>query len=389
MAHGLTPDLAFGAICVALAGYFIARRDLSPGASLLITLVKVGLVVYYFAWAYDGTWTYLDDWTYKRIAAEMLRMGYTPISGLEVQGQKMLMFLAGSYDILYYWWNMLAQALFGVHYYSPVLLNCLLTFISGYIFVRIMEDLGFERRYRQYFLMFFLLQWDVIVWSTFPNLKDVLVMTLEAGSLYFVVRLNRQFSMRALFGLLIFVHLLMITRYYSPLLIFLAWGIWAVQNIKGRSKYLIITGLGIAFAVILVPFMGELHNVKITHMPVGTYYMLFTPPFWSVNAVPMNDYMAIPAFMQTVMFFPVIYAGWLIWRSSPRARLFIIYLIIGIMFYGSVPAVMGFRERFQFTTIIAWLQFHFLWWALGRLKEWRSTRIRASGGLESGPANAT
>ncbi len=369
MAYGLTNDLVFGAVCVAIAGYFIARRDLSPGSALLITLTKVGLVVYYFAWAFDGTWTYLDDMTYKRIATEMLRQGWNPITILGLQGQKQLIIAAGSYDILYYWWNMLAQSLFGVHYYSPVILNCLLTFISGYFFVRILEDLGFEQRYRQYFLMFFLLQWDVVVWSTFPNLKDVLVMTLEAGCLYFVIRLSRQFSIRALLGLIVFVHLLTMIRYYSPLLIFLAWGLWAIQNIKGRYKFAIITGLGLAFALILIPFIGELHHIKIRHMPVGAYYMLFTPPFWSVNRFPANSYMLIPAFMQTVMFFPVVFAGWLMWNRTSRGRIFIIYLVIGIMFYGSVPAVMGFRERFQFTTTIAWLQFHFLWWALGQVKQ--------------------
>src|SRR5581483_1368055 len=109
--------------------------------------------------------------------------------------------LSEGYHVLYTWWNLLAQHLFGQHYYSSVFLNVLSTFVSGFVFVRILRLLNFPTAYQRGALIFFLLHWDVLVWSSFVNLKDILVMTLTVGASYFLLVAWMQRSVAHLLGL--------------------------------------------------------------------------------------------------------------------------------------------------------------------------------------------
>ena len=77
--------------------------------------------------------------------------------------------VAGSTHILYGWYNLLAITVFSPHYHAPVLLNVLMTFVAAAFLSDILRELEFGERYRRGCVVFFLLHWDLVVWTSFLN----------------------------------------------------------------------------------------------------------------------------------------------------------------------------------------------------------------------------
>src|SRR5579862_7388177 len=117
MAEGLTPNLIFAASCVFVFGVILTARKLPLPAAFAITTVKLAIPLVYFSY-YAGTWVFLDDLKYQTEGAGMLEMGYTPISAITTaDGLIRLGAFAGGEHILYGWWNLLAEWLFGEYYW--------------------------------------------------------------------------------------------------------------------------------------------------------------------------------------------------------------------------------------------------------------------------------
>ncbi|HXG23977.1 MAG TPA: hypothetical protein VNJ09_05425, partial [Chthonomonadales bacterium] len=190
MGQGLTGDLLLAAFAVWLFSVWILCRDLPRVLAVPVATLKIMLPVLYFAYLYDGIWTFKDDWTYYYIGMTLLRAGYHPITiFFSQEGILQMAILASGPHLLYYWYNLLAQYLFGTHYYAPVLLNVGLTCVAGAFLYRIARISGLKKSYSQGLLLFFLVHWDILSWSSIANLKDLLVLTLTTGAHYFVIRL--------------------------------------------------------------------------------------------------------------------------------------------------------------------------------------------------------
>lgn len=185
MAEGLSNDLLWVTFWIGFVSFAISSRDFSLGTAFVISLIKVLIPLLYFAFFFDGTWTFLDDISYQSQGTTMLERGYNPASALLTSdGLSNLFSLSGGFHILYGWWNVLAQYLFGPHYYAPIFLNVALTFVSAYFLFRIVILCDFKRRYAQGFIIFFLFHWDVLVWSSLVNLKEILVLALTVICFY-------------------------------------------------------------------------------------------------------------------------------------------------------------------------------------------------------------
>ena len=359
MAEGLTTNLVWVAFVVGLLGFWIASRDLSFPVALFLSVVKIAVPFVYFAWLFDGTWTFLDDMSYQSYGTEMLRLGYTPITALtNPEGIVMLTSLSGGSHILYGWWNLLGQYFFGEHYYSAVFLNVVLTFVSGFFFVRMLRELGFSRRYQHWCLVFFLLQWDVLVWSSFPNLKDILVMTLTTVSIFLLVKLSREISIPRLGILALVLSTFSLIRFYIIPVTLAAVGAWMFFNWRDRRKYILL--LGVIMAFFFPRNVGDvLENVTLAEMIFGLLRFPLSPQPWSIDE--NYSFLLLPSIIHWVLFVPTLFGGWFLWRRFPLARLPLIYLIAVIAVGAIVPEAQGPRHRVQVTFIFAWMQFHFLW----------------------------
>lgn len=360
MAEGLTFNLFLAAFMVGILGFWIASRDLSYPVALFVSFVKVAIPFAYFAWFYDGTWTFLDDMGYLSQGIEMLRLGYTPVTALtNPEGLQQLMSMSGGQHILYGWWNLLGQYLFGEHYYSAVFLNVALTFISGFFFVHILRELEFGKQYQHLFLVFFLLQWDVLVWSSFINLKDTLIMTLTIISLLLVVKISKNIRILDLAALALVFFIFLWIRLYIPFLILMTAGLWMLFQWHDKRKYLLLPVAALTLYFLFQRYSSMLVFLQADTLLFGLFRFPLTPQPWSIE----NNYsfLLLPSIFHWILFVPMLFAGWILWRRSRLTRLILIYLIVVVFFYAIVPELQGPRQRFQLTFIIAWMQFHFLW----------------------------
>ncbi len=397
MAQGVTFDLVWAALWVGLLGLWVSSRDLPFPVALCVAGVKIAIPFVYFGWFYDGSWTFLDDITYQAQGTEMLQLGYTPITALvNPEGIQHLISLSGGFHIAYGWWNLLGQYFFGEYYFSPVFLNVGLTFISGSFFLRIIYMLGFNTRYAQFLLVFFLLHFDVLLWSSLINFKDVIVLNLSIMSFYIFICLNKKFSIFHIFVLLCITFIFFWLRFYIPFIMIFSVLFWFCEEseiLRNVIKHKLIISRKSFFILLIILFSA----ISITHylglnrflsyiksfsvqpfvLIYGFIRMYLTPRPWSIDS--SYSFLLIPSIMHLVLTLPSIYGGWLLWKRSKEARLVIIYLLAVLLLYGAYSEIQGIRQRFQVVWIIAWMQFHFLWiiiqGAVGYTKSPRSSQL--------------
>ncbi|MFE1746600.1 hypothetical protein [Coleofasciculus sp. H7-2] len=367
MAEGLTSDLLWATFCIGLLCFWIASRNISIFTAFYVALVKVLIPLVYFAFFFDGTWIFLDDITYQSQGTKMLQLGYNPITALvNPDGLLNLRSLSGGRHILYGWWNILGQYLFGKHYYSPVFLNVSLTFISGYFLFRIADLSGFSRKYAKGLLLFSLFHWEIVAWSSFLNLKDPLIMTFTIIAIYLILRLSKQLKFYDLLGLGGIVFIFFGIRFYVPAVMMIAIVIWISLFQKGWRRYILLAlaAIGSIFVLFFLGLEDTLYNLNRldwnwTTIFLGVIRMALTPQPWSIE--PAYTFLFFPSILHWVLFLPAISGGWMLWRRSREVKLLLIYLALTLLLYGAFYELQGPRQRLQITPIIAWAQFHFLW----------------------------
>lgn len=361
MSEGITPDLLWVSLVVLAVGFFIMSRILTYGAALLVACVRVSIPLIYFSWFFDGTWTFLDDMTYLSQGQQILFYGYNPVTILA--DLDFLESLSGGHHILYPWWNVLGVYLFGGHYYSPVFLNIILTFVSAFFMYRLAILCGFKLNYAKALAVFILFHWEILLWSSFINLKDIMVMTLTIIMIYFLIKLSKRLT---IFGLCIIVgttFLFYWIRFYIPLIITSTTFIWFISTSSRKRKFILtsVTVLCTAWAWSAFGFWEKSSHREA--LSVATYFynltrMVLTPQPWSVEAA--TSFLFIPSILHWFMLIPIIIVSFNLWNKFNDTKLLLIYLILGLLFYSSTELI-GPRQRLQLMFIIAWLQFHFFW----------------------------
>jgi hypothetical protein len=358
-------DLITVTVVIGLFVFWIASRDIPVVLALLVAILRVFLPFIYFAFFNDGTWNFWDDFVYQLQGTTMLELGYNPISALvDENGVATLMGLAEGKHILYGWWNLLAQYLFGKHYFSPVFLNVALTFLIGYYLVRIAQLCGFSREYSTKLLLFYLVHWELVSWSSIINLKDILIMFLTVVSFFAIFKITEG-KIQYLILLSIPIYCFYWLRFYIPFMILLATLIWVVLFMEGRNKYFLLICVMFVVRIVMPSIQagleeqGDQLSPSLMGLIVGPFRMLsLTPQPWSIQ--PEYTFLFISSILNWIFFLPAVIGGWNLWRQSKKASLLLVYLIISLMFYANFPGQDGPRHRVQLMFIIVWIEFHFL-----------------------------
>lgn len=360
MPVGLETDLLKTSLMLGCLCFLIARMDLPWGPAMGVAFIRMAIPFVYFAYLNDGTWTSKDDITYLHMTQEFVTRGYTPWSIFtNIEGIPLMMSMANGAHFLYYWWNFFAQYEFGNHYYSPVFLNVLATFLAGAFLFRLFKEMGYGETYRKAFLIFFLLHWDVIAWSSFMNLKDILMMTLTVTSFYLLVSMQNFFSLKKAFFLALNMLLFSWLRFYVPFMVLGIFGLWAFFGMKGRNKYFLMAVVMVA-AYFLFPWKpDQLKYFQPEVLALGLVRFPLTPQPWSIDE--KYTFLIIPSIMHWTLFLPSVLAGYQLWKGARTNALLLLYLLSVIILYSIIPEVQGPRHRVQITFIFAWLQFHALW----------------------------
>ena len=379
MGIGITAELAFAAAVIWIWGFALTFRRLGIPLALFVTTFKVGLTLLYFSYLFTGDLLMKDDRVYHEYSVQMFDRGWGPIRMItEPEGWKEISILVGSGHYLYYWWNLLAFHVFGKFYYSPVFMNVGLTFLSGIMFAKLIGMAGFSKQYERALTVFFLLHWDLLTWSSFVNLKDMIVLCLTICSIYCIAQLGRKISLRYFLLLFFIFSLFSMLRYYLPVLIMVGGGTWFLVELKDRRVFLLIPIVLIALALLAPWATEDLSYVQLTLPLYPALRFFLMPQFWTLQAD--EQFLFVSAFFHWLLFFPLLYGAVMLWKRSTVTRLCLIYSMVTILFYSLVPELQGYRHRMQLTFIIAWSQFHAGWMLLSSIND---RRRLAEGGMLS------
>ena len=375
MPNELTPNLVVAALGIFLVGLAVCSRVFSTPPAILISGAKVLVPLLYFAFFFDGSWTLVDDWIYFENGQDLLKEGYDPFTIL-FDGESLLYLLAMSagHHVLYNWYNLFAQWLFGEYYYSAVFLNVGLTFGAGLLLYRLALVSKFPKSYARGLFLFFLLHWELLAWSSVVNLKDTLVLLMTVALMYAGMRLAQTRKIVYAVSVVGLVFLFYWIRFYVPFTLLLSALLYLLllRGGNGRVGLIIIVGGMVAGYSYFVGW-GEVHegfgtlNVGFGAL-AGAAKMMITPRPWAIS----TDYsfLLLPSILNWMFFFPTLVGTTMLWRDAPHLRAMLIYLLAALLFYGAFEELLGPRQRFQLLFIYAWAQFHFAWYLLrtGRQK---------------------
>jgi hypothetical protein len=382
MYEDLSTDLLIAAASVFAFGALVASRCISNIAAVILAGVRVLLPLVYFGAFYNETWTFLDDLWYTRQAAEFLHRGYTPLSILvSPNGPGAMAAVSSGWHVAYLWWNILAQYLFGEHYYSAVFLNIALSFVAGWMLFRICCMGGFSLVYRRAFFGFFLLQPELVVWSSFINVKDIAVMTLTIALCYLLLALSHKPTLRHVALLLACMICLRFLRFYVSAVFLVAALTWyaaihykaaTAHSHLSRAALALVAGLVVSLSVPQVRDYGMqlLNGIGLNDVayyreqylsisPAGSLRWLLTPRPWGVGSE--SSFLVLPALLHWALVIPAVGASVHLWRTCEHTKLCLIYFAIAVLLYGAFELEQSPRHRIQVTFVIAWLQFHALW----------------------------
>lgn len=355
---GLHTSLLLESAIVCGLCWLTVRRLLPPGGGLLLALVKVLVPLVYFAFFFDATWTHSDDWAYLNHARELLADGYGPIAVLlNSTGLERLRAVAGSWHILYDWWNIVVISLFGPYYFAPVLFNVWLTFVAGAAWFGVARLSGFSLAYSRGLLVFFLLQWDILAWSSFVNLKDVAVLAALSVWVYLWLRLRLR---PTLWNLCLLAGLSCLLYWLRRPTLFLLLGAALCQSVLLLRRPILLLGLmGAAFWAYR-EYFGVLEQMELEGALFGSVHFFVTPRPWALS--PSYGYLVLPATLHWLFLPPSLAALPDLWRRcAPAMILCLSLLVLTAIAVGSADFLWGPRHRLQVVGVFAWLQFHALW----------------------------
>lgn len=372
MPYGVTTQLVVVTLVVFVVGVVISSRVVSLPTSIVVSGTKALLPMLYFAFVFDGSWTFLDDWGYFDHGQVLMQSGYNPLSFLFHADSLLTLFvLVGGHHLLYDWYNFLTQWLFGGFYFAPVFLNVGLTFGIAYMGYRMALLSQCARQYAQGLFVFLLLQWELLAWSSFVNLKDTLVLFLTVALVYAGMRFIETRRKRYVVSIAALVFFFYWIRFYVPLILLLSTFAYLLPSAPIRIKFwstILIGGIVAAYGSYAgwSELWGAVGTLSIgSRIVLGTAKMALSPQPWSID--PNYSFLLLPSLLHWVLFVPTVIGCIMLWHDVPRARVLIVYLLTALVVYGAgLDELQGPRHRVQLIFIYAWAQFHFLWYLLPR-----------------------
>lgn len=379
MHEGLTQALLTIAGVTWLISVLIVSKPLRLNWAVAVATLKIGILVVYFGWFYDGSWTIKDDKEYHKQATILLESELNPLDMLFTSAgfESLKDSTDRSRHVLYTWWVYTTEYIFGPVYYAPVFFNVVLTFIAGVMLYRLCAMEGFSELYNKGLLLFFLLHWDVLAWSSLISIKDSVVLTLTLGTFFLLWPIVKRpqinsANIAASLGVAVITYALTFIRFYIPVLMLVAVLSYYFIHMESSYKYYFLLGASIVvLGIILFTPLIQFHIEKDMALDekqvlIGLIRFPLTPRPWSLE--PAYTFLFVPAILHWVFIVPAIVGAYYLWNSSELARMFIIYLVVIIGFYAIVEILQNTRQRFQVIFILSWMQYHFVVLLIDRLK---------------------
>lgn len=363
----------FAASVFWILSILLVRRWLPLRFAVPILFIKFSIPVLYrfAAGQYVPQYNAIAGDSFYDQTNSILDEGHTPFS-LLLEGFGPIESMMNTTDPFYWWWTSLWITTIENTVHSTILANAFVTVIASVIVVTLIERFGYSYKYQQLFLVFTLIHWEILTWSSILNIKDPLVAMLTVLGIYLMIVALQTTDTRVLFGCIISLSislwLLTLIRWYIPGLFLAALCIWLVvdllsfedispTSLLGTSLF----GAGVFWFLISNVNLGDF--ISLTHVPVGFYrYVLGPTPGGTADVYTFLN-LSAPFHW---LFAPVALLGIIILLTERFERLILIYGFLLVCIYAGTQEAAGPRFRFQFVFFSSFLQFHGLWFLIQR-----------------------
>lgn len=336
--------------------------------ALIIPLVRyLFCLIYFVVWSKYSPIILLDDQTYFQESKVIFETANGSISYLfSYNSIEYIASLAGGTHFGYYIYNFLSFVLFGQYYYSPVLLNVFFSILTSILLYRTLIRAGVNKSFCMFFLLFFSLHWDVLSWSSFINLKDILVSFFTVWALNCLIRFRagERFFPIASFILICFV--LLFFRFYLVYFLCLTAFIYLIFmkinkfNFSWKGTILkigVLIIMPVVFYVALIKlFAKSLADIGgTTNVLIGFIRFLLTP--FPLTIEPDYSFLLFSALLHWLCL-PLLFYGLYLFVKRYFFSLlpFLILTLLLCVFYGSFAELQGPRHRVLISFFITLLQ---------------------------------
>ena len=355
--------IVLASLIVWLAGTIVLSCVIRKELAALIMFLKITLFISYFCFFADGTWFYGgDDWGYFERG---LRMAQAEPNIFRIWTHPEGFYLRHGHSLaLVYFHNYVSILLFGEYYFAPVLLNIFLTSIIVTLLTASLKTSEVSALYVKYFVIYASLHWSTLVWSSFLNLKGMLVTTLMALMIWGISISSRK-SITAIIAVTLSAYLMLRSRFYFPAIVGIGVVVGYINQLHAIIQKNRQRSFAIACAVVaLVLWKASLLPLFFRHADFsgavyGALHFVLQPAPWKITEP--ASYLLLPSILHWIMLPATIAGCVLLWRSGGTKRIMVGIIVAGVLFYGLVPAIASTRHRIPFDILFIIAQFQFLW----------------------------
>lgn len=327
---------------------------------LLSTTVVFAKVIIFYIYFSSGelVYTLLDDLQYFNGSIVI----YNNLNEMELLGQ--LFNQAQGIHILYYIHNIFSIFIFGQNYYSPVALNIILTFLSALTLYKICMSLLISKRNSLFISILFCLHWDILSWSSFLNLKDILVQFLLLLAVYIYLE-NKGNLKIMLFKLLPVLGMIYFVRFY--LIFFVLLAIFLARQKITKVYVFKSIFISLIFLVIVFAYDRNIFNIFLSQVDFDLILNIFR---FLLTPIPFNyedgyNFLVFSALLNWLTF-PFVIIGFflLLYKKENKYNFIIILNLLLILFYAGFDELLGPRQRFMlvpYFTIVTFFGFQYLY----------------------------
>lgn len=326
--------------------------------SVLVSIIKYALCFIYFVfWIQYRPIILLDDQTYYQQSIVIFGNANGSLGYLfSFENIALIASLAGGTHFGYYIYNFISFIIFGQNYYSPVILNILFSVITGILIYKTLLLAKLDKKFCLFFLFFFLLHWDILSWSSFINLKDILVLFFVVWALYCMLRLKEKGNrLVPVLSLVLIGIILLFFRFYLVYFLTVVGFVYMVitQMYKFRSRWtgpfmraLVLMLMPVAFYFVFIKlFSGSLSQIGgHTNVVIGFIRFILTPLPFSIEE--NYSFLFISSLFHWLLLPFMIYGIYLFLKRHFISLMpFVILALLLCVFYGSFGELQGPRHR--------------------------------------------
>ncbi len=400
-----------------LISFIILKKKLGINIAIFVSFIKTIIPLIYFAVFVDNTWhnngddqmymsagilmydllsslfnfniTYLDfNFSYDESFqfVEELKGRYIDLNFFEKFYLTTDYFSNNSFFFKsIHWVAFFSFIIFGFNWYAIVIFNIILNIFASLYIYKFSKLFNFSKNYSKFLMIFFLLNLEILSWTSFMSLKESLALLVNIMIFYYFYILFKKFSIKNLIILLVLILFIYTIRTYLTgfyLLYFIYIYLLFFFNFKFLVKnfnYILFLSIPIIFIIYqftpgytidVFYFFGykiSIHiplydiitlHYNLTHFVKSLFSFWLGPKPWGVGI--NNNFLFLSSIVHYLLVIPGLIGAYKISKKNVYFAIMIIFLVMISLIYSYV----GFenRHRFQFSFIYIWAQSHFIYY---------------------------